>query len=156
MNAHAEHQHYMSIAFEQARRGYEEGGIPIGAALVVDQEVLATGRNRRVQLHSAIRHGETDCLENAGRLTARTYRQATMYTTLSPCYMCAGTILMYRVPHVVIAENQHFCETEQFLRDNGVQVTVLHDPVITEFMGRFIEERPELWAEDIGEPIPTA
>lgn len=151
-----DHERFMSVAFEQAKIGYQEGGIPIGAALVVDGAVLASGRNRRVQLGSAIRHGETDCLENAGRLTAEVYRRSTMYTTLSPCYMCAGTILMYKVPRVVIAENQHFCETEDFLTQMGIEVTLLHDPTITELMERFVREKPGLWAEDIGEPSPRS
>lgn len=157
MSSHtvADHARFIDIAIQEARIGYAEGGIPIGAALVVGDEVLATGRNRRVQLGSVIRHGETDCLENAGRLTAAVYRRSTMYTTLSPCYMCAGTILMYRVPRVVIAEHRHFCETEHFLREHGVEVTVLHDPEATALMERFVTENPSLWAEDIGEPAPA-
>jgi cytosine deaminase len=140
----------LKAAVEQARIGYAEGGIPIGAALVVDGEILATGRNRRVQMGSAIRHGETDCLENAGRLPASVYAQATMYTTLSPCHMCSGAVLLYGIPRVVVGENQSFLGAEDLLRSQGVEVTVLDDAACIELMTKFIAERPSLWNEDIG------
>lgn len=141
---------FLAAAVEQARIGRAEGGIPIGAALVVDGEVLATGRNRRVQMGSVIRHGETDCLENAGRLPARVYARATMYTTLSPCAMCTGAVLLYGIPRVVIGENKTFLGREDLLRQHGVAVVVLDDPECVQMMSEFIAERPELWNEDIG------
>lgn len=141
---------FLAAAVEQARIGRAEGGIPIGAALVVDGEVLATGRNRRVQMGSVIRHGETDCLENAGRLPARVYARATMYTTLSPCAMCTGAVLLYGIPRVVIGENKTFLGREDLLRQHGVEVVVLDDPECVQMMSEFIAERPELWNEDIG------
>jgi cytosine/creatinine deaminase len=146
---------FMKLAIEQARIGRDEGGIPIGAALVVDGQVVATGRNRRVQMGSAIRHGETDCLENAGRLSAATYRRATLYTTLSPCQMCAGTALLYGIPRVVIGENRTFEASEDHLRANGVELTVLDLPECVTLMNDFIHEHPTLWNEDIGvEDVP--
>lgn len=140
----------LAAAVEQARIGLAEGGIPIGAALVVDGEVLATGRNRRVQLGSAIRHGETDCIENAGRLPASVYARATLYTTLSPCHMCAGTALLYKIPRIVIGENRTFSETEDLLRSYGVEVVVLDDAECVSMMEQFVREKPRLWNEDIG------
>lgn len=141
---------FLALAREQARTGYAEGGIPIGAALIAGGEVLGTGRNRRVQLGSAIRHGETDALENAGRLPAAVYRRATMYTTLSPCHMCTGAILLYGIPRVVVGENRTFLGGEDLLRQHGVDVCVLDDPECVELMRTFIAERPALWHEDIG------
>jgi cytosine deaminase len=140
----------MRLAVEQARIGRGEGGIPIGAALVVDGEVLGVGRNRRVQLGSAIRHGETDCLENIGRLPASTYHRATLYTTLSPCQMCAGTVLLYGIPRVVIGENRTFEASERWLSSNGVDVVVLDLPECVDLMTEFIAAEPALWNEDIG------
>ena len=145
-----EHLAYMKLAIEQARIGRQEGGIPIGAALVVDGEVLGVGRNRRVQLGSAIRHGETDCIENIGRLPAATYHRATLYTTLSPCQMCAGTALLYGIPRVVIGENRTFEASEDWLRANGVDVVVLDLPECVDLMAEFIAAEPQLWNEDIG------
>jgi cytosine/creatinine deaminase len=145
-----EHQAFMKLAIEQARIGRQEGGIPIGAALVVDGEVLGVGRNRRVQQGSAIRHGETDCIENIGRLPAATYHRATLYTTLSPCQMCAGTALLYGIPRVVIGENRTFEASEQWLRANGVDVVVLDLSECVELMAEFIAAEPQLWNEDIG------
>ena len=141
----------LGLAVEQARIGWEEGGVPIGAALVDGDRVLAVGRNRRVQLGSAIRHGETDCIEQAGRLPASVYRRSTLYTTLSPCFMCAGTTLLYDIPRVVVGENRSFQVSEELLRSHGVQVDVLDDPDCLALMERMLAERPELWAEDIGE-----
>ncbi len=142
---------YLDLAVEQARIGWEEGGIPIGAALVHEGEVLAVGRNRRVQMGSAIRHGETDCLENAGRLPARVYRASTLYTTLSPCFMCAGTAVLYDIPRIVVGENRSFQASEEWLRSRGVVVDVLDDEQCVALMHTMMTERPELWAEDIGE-----
>jgi len=142
---------YLDLAIEQARLGWEEGGIPIGAALVHDGEVLAVGRNRRIQLGSAIRHGETDCIENAGRLPASVYRKSTLYTTLSPCFMCAGTSVLYDIPRIVVGENRSFQASEEWLRSRGVVVDVADDPTCRALMEKMMSERPELWAEDIGE-----
>jgi cytosine/creatinine deaminase len=144
-------RHFLGLAIEQARLGWAEGGVPIGAALVHDGQVLALGRNRRVQMNSAIRHGETDCIERAGRLPASVYRQSVLYTTLSPCYMCAGTALLYEIPRIVIGENRSFQASEELLRSYGVQLDVLDDPDCMALMQRMLAERPELWAEDIGE-----
>ena len=145
-------QELLAVAIDQARLGRNEGGIPIGAALVVDGEVVALGRNRRVQMGSAIRHGETDALENAGRLPATTYARATMYTTLSPCHMCTGAILLYGIPRVVLGENRTFLGAEDLLRANGVEVINLESQECIDLMADFIAEHPTLWNEDIGEP----
>lgn len=141
---------FVAAAVEEARAGLAEGGIPIGAALVVDGAVIAVGHNRRVQLGSAIRHGETDALENAGRLPASIYARATMYTTLSPCHMCTGAILLYGIPRVVVGENRTFMGAEDLLRQHGVEVVVLDDAECVEMMTSFIAEHPQLWHEDIG------
>ncbi|MGH3947962.1 MAG: nucleoside deaminase [Pseudonocardiaceae bacterium] len=141
---------FMKFAIEQARAGRAEGGIPIGAALVVDGKLIGVGRNRRVQLGSAIRHGETDCLENVGRLHAATYHRATLYTTLSPCQLCAGAVLLYRIPRVVIGENRTFQACEDLLRTHGVDVVVLDLPECVRLMTEFIAAEPALWHEDIG------
>ncbi|WP_293784967.1 nucleoside deaminase [uncultured Aeromicrobium sp.] len=151
MTLQQSHRTFLDLAIEQAQIGWDEGGIPIGAALVRGDEVLAVGRNRRVQMGSAIRHGETDCIENAGRLPASVYRECVLYTTLSPCTMCAGTALLYRIPRIVIGENRNFEASEDWLRANGVEVEVVDDPACRALMDRMIAERPELWAEDIGE-----
>jgi len=142
---------FLGLAVEQARIGWDVGGVPIGAALVHDGRVLAVGRNRRVQMGSAIRHGETDCIERAGRLPASVYRGAVLYTTLSPCYMCAGTALLYEIPRIVIGENRSFSQSEELLRSHGVQLDVVDDPACVDLMRRMLAERPELWLEDIGE-----
>lgn len=141
---------FMTAALEQARIGRAEGGVPVGAALVVAGRLLGVGRNRRVQQGSAIRHGETDALENVGRLPAATYRASTMYTTLSPCDMCTGAILLYGIPRVIIGENRTFLGGEDLLRSRGVEVVVLQDDDCIELMRDFIAESPELWNEDIG------
>jgi creatinine deaminase len=142
----------LEIAKARARAGLAEGGIPIGAALVAaDGTLLGAGHNRRVQLGSPIRHGETDALEAAGRLPASVYRRATMVTTLSPCDMCTGAILLYEIPRVVIGENRTFLGAEDLLRSRGVAVAVLDDADCVAMMEAFIAERPELWNEDIGE-----
>lgn len=142
---------FLAVAIEQARIGRSEGGVPIGAALVADGRVLGAGRNRRVQLGSAIRHGETDALEQAGRLPASVYRRATMYTTLSPCDMCTGAILLYGIPRVVIGENRTFLGAEDLLRARGVEVVVLDSEECVALMREFIAEHPDIWNEDIGE-----
>jgi cytosine/creatinine deaminase len=141
----------LAAAIQQAEIGLSEGGIPIGAVLVLDGQVVGAGHNRRVQMGSAIRHGETDALERAGRLPAATYARATMYTTLSPCQMCTGAILLYGIPRVVIGENRTFLGAEDLLRANGVEVVNLDSPRCVELMTRFIAEHPSLWLEDIGE-----
>ena len=142
---------FLRLAIEQAKIGGSEGGIPIGAALVAGGEVLGAGHNRRIQLGSPIRHGETDALEEAGRQPASVYRRATMYTTLSPCDMCTGAILLYGIPRVVIGENRTFLGAEDLLRSRGVEVIVADDAECVEMMERFIAENPTLWNEDIGE-----
>lgn len=152
MGRSADDGELLSHAIEQARIGRDEGGVPIGAALVIDGEVIATGRNRRVQQNSAIRHGETDALENAGRLPASVYRRATMVTTLSPCDMCTGAVLLYGIPRVVIGENRTFLGGEELLRSRGVEVVVLDSAECVDLMTAFIAEHPEIWNEDIGEP----
>jgi cytosine deaminase len=147
----AQDRAFMEVAKAQATDGMDEGGIPIGAALVVEGQVLGAGRNRRVQRGSPILHGETDALEAAGRQPAAVYRRATMYTTLSPCDMCTGAILLYEIPRVVIGENSTFVGGEELLRSRGVEVVVLDDPGCVEMMEAFIGRHPELWNEDIGE-----
>ena len=144
-------EEFLDVAVEQARIGRDEGGVPIGAALVVDGRVLGAGHNRRVQLGSAIRHGETDALEEAGRLPAAVYRRATMYTTLSPCDMCTGAILLYGIPRVVIGENRTFIGGEDLLRSRGVEVVNLDSAECVALMDEFIAAHPEIWNEDIGE-----
>ncbi|MET4050281.1 tRNA-specific adenosine deaminase [Rhodococcus sp. 1163] len=144
-------EYFLGLAIEQARIGWEEGGVPIGAALVHEGEVLAVGRNRRVQMNSAIRHGETDCIEQAGRLQASVYRKCVLYTTLSPCFMCAGTAVLYEIPRIVVGENSSFESSESWLREHGVQVDVVDDAECMTLMERMLAERPSLWLEDIGE-----
>lgn len=141
----------MDIAVAEARLGRDEGGIPIGSALLIGDEVLGRGHNRRIQRESAILHGEMDALENAGRLPAAIYREATIYTTLSPCDMCTGAILLYGIPRVVVGENETFIGGEDLLRRRGVEVEVLDDERCIEMMRVFIADNPELWNEDIGE-----
>jgi len=143
--------HGMEAAIDEATRGRDEGGIPIGSALVVDGEVIGRGHNRRVQRGSAILHGEMDALEDAGRLRAADYRRSIIYTTLSPCDMCSGAILLYEIPRVVIGENRTFLGAEDHLRAHGVEIEVVDDPRCLDLMTRFIAENPELWNEDIGE-----
>ena len=145
-----EHDRWLAVAIEQARLGSGEGGIPIGAALVVDGELVAAGRNRRVQWGSVIRHGETDCLEQAGRLPAATYARATMYTTLSPCDMCAGAILLYGIPRVIMGENTTFTGAEKTLRGRGVELTNMESKACMDLMDTFISKHPDIWNEDIG------
>jgi cytosine deaminase len=142
---------FLEVAIEQARIGRDEGGVPTGAALVADGRVLGAGHNRRVQQGSAIRHGETDALEVAGRLPASVYRRSTMYTTLSPCDMCTGAILLYGIPRAVIGENRTFVGGEDYLCARGVEVVNLDADACVELMGEFVARHPEVWNEDIGE-----
>lgn len=136
-------------ALSEAKKGLTTGGIPIGAVLVHDGKVIGRGHNKRIQMGSAIRHGETDCIENAGRLPSSIYRNATLYTTLSPCPMCTGTILLYKIPRVVIGENLNFMGEEDLLESRGVLVINLNDKETIEMMKYFIEHHQSLWNEDI-------
>lgn len=138
-------------AVKEARRGLAEGGIPIGSVLVHRGAIIGRGHNRRVQRGSAILHGEMDALEQAGRQEARVYRESTLYTTLSPCAMCSGAILLYGIPRVIIGENRTFQGEEVLLRSRGVEVIVLDDPECIALMESFIRQKPDLWYEDIGE-----
>ena len=142
---------FLTLAIEEASRGRDEGGIPIGAVLVHDGRVIGRGHNRRVQQGSPTLHGEMDALERAGRRRASVYRASAMYTTLSPCAMCTGAILLYGIPRVVVGENSTFMGEEALLRSRGVQVEVVQDPRCIRMMEQFIAEHPELWNEDIGE-----
>lgn len=141
----------MKIALEEARKGQDEGGIPIGSVLVIDGKIVGKGHNRRVQKESAILHAEMDCMENAGRLKADDYKRATLYTTLSPCDMCSGTVLLYKIPKIVIGENHTFKGPEDYLRARGVELIVLNDHQCIKLMTEFINANPVLWNEDIGE-----
>jgi cytosine deaminase len=141
---------FLAAAIEEAERGRAEGGIPIGAVLVCDGRILGRGRNRRVQQGSATRHGEIDALENAGRQPAVVYRASTMYTTLSPCAMCSGAILLYGIPRVIVGENRTFLGDEGALRLRGVRVEVVQDPRCIRLMQQYIAEHPDVWHEDIG------
>ena len=141
---------FMQIALDEAKKGLEEGGIPIGACLVIDGKVVGKGHNQRVQKNSPTLHGEMDCLENAGRLTAKEYKKATMYTTLSPCIMCSGTMILYQIPRIVIAENTTFMGAEDLLKGHGVEIVNLNMPEAIKLMENFIKEKPEIWNEDIG------
>lgn len=141
---------FIQAALEEARQGLAEGGIPIGSVLVHSGRIIGRGHNRRVQAGSAILHGEMDALENAGRQQARIYRESTLYTTLSPCPMCSGAILLYGIPRVIVGENRTFMGEEELLRARGVAVEVRQDPECIELMRGFIAARPELWNEDIG------
>src|SRR5438270_8172569 len=143
---------FLNAAIDEARRGLAEGGIPIGSVLVHDGRIIGRGHNRRVQKGSAILHGEMDAIENAGRQPAAVYRASTVYTTLSPCAMCSGTLLLYGIPKVVVGENQNFMGEEALLRSRGVEVVVLQDTTCRDLMLQFIAAKPALWHEDIGEP----
>ena len=141
---------FMRAAVEEAQQGLAEGGIPIGSVLVHGGRIIGRGHNRRVQKGSAILHGEMDALENAGRQPAAVYRESVIYTTLSPCAMCSGAILLYGIPRVIAGENRTFLGEEELLRARGVAVDVLQDATCIELMTRFIREHPQLWNEDIG------
>ena len=140
-------QDFMQCAYQQALKSYNEGGIPIGAVLVEDGAIISQGHNKRVQEGNQIRHGEMDCFAMAGR--RKSFKNTTLYTTLSPCMMCAGAIVQFKVPRVVIGENKNFAGNIPFLEEHGVEVTLLNDPACEALLERFIAEKPELWAEDI-------
>lgn len=142
---------FLQAAIDQAKLGWSEGGVPIGSVLVHDGRIIGRGHNQRVQKSSPTLHGEMDALENAGRLSAATYRECTIYTTLSPCSMCSGAILLYGIPRVVVGENVSFMGEEELLRSRGVQVDVVNDPSCIELMVAMKRERSEIWNEDIGE-----
>jgi creatinine deaminase len=142
---------FMRAAIEEAEKGLREGGIPIGSVLVHRGNVIGRGHNRRIQRNSAVLHGEMDALENAGRYPASVYKECVIYTTLSPCSMCSGAILLYGIPKVVVGENRTFIGEEDLLRSRGVSVVVLQDPACVQLMTDFIRANPNLWNEDIGE-----
>lgn len=142
---------FMQAAIDEAQKSLNEGGIPIGSVIVHDGKIIGRGHNRRVQEGSAIKHGEMDAFENAGRQPARVYREATLYTTLSPCAMCSGAILLYGIRKIIVGENETFMGEEELLKSRGVEVKVLHDETCAELMKQFIADKPELWNEDIGE-----
>lgn len=150
MSESASRDPYLDAAMEEARKGLSEGGIPIGSVLVIDGRIVGRGHNRRVQKGSAILHAEMDCLENAGRLKASEYQRSVLYSTLSPCDMCSGTALLYRIPRIVIGENRTFQGPEAYVRSRGVVLEVLDDAECIRLMTEFIRDRPELWKEDIG------
>ncbi|THH02635.1 hypothetical protein EW145_g6720 [Phellinidium pouzarii] len=149
-------EHGLKLAIQQAKKSAKEGGVPIGSSLLTSVDgvvrVISASHNQRIQKNSAILHGETATLEKAGRLKADVYRNATMYTTLSPCDMCTGAIILYNIPRVVIGENANFVGGEDYLRSRGVEVTVLENQECKDLMSKFIKEHPEEWNEDIGEP----
>lgn len=156
-----DHAHYMALAFAQARKSYDEGGCPIGAVLVDTPtgKILGQGHNRLIQDNDPTVHGETDAVKNAGALSADQYRRATLYTTLSPCIMCAGLIVAKKFNHIVIGDNQNFEESENWLRTNDFhnpQMTVLNVPEMIEYFANFIRERPDQWFTDIARPVPAA
>ena len=140
---------FLRIAYDEAKAGYEEGGCPIGSVLAEGDRLIAKGRNQRVQKSDPIAHGEMDCLRNAGR--QKSYRSMSLYTSLSPCMMCTGTIIQFGIPRLVIGENVTFGGNENFLRERGIEVVIADDADCKELMRRFIEEKPELWAEDIAD-----
>ncbi len=141
---------FLKAAIDEAKAGLAEGGIPIGSVLVYEGKIIGRGHNQRVQKGSVIHHGEMNCLENAGRKTAAVYKKCTIYTTLSPCPMCSGAILLYSIPHVIVGENVTFMGGEDHLRANGIKVDVLQDPECIQIMRDFIAKNPQLWNEDIG------
>ncbi len=143
---------FLAAAIAEARAGLMDGGIPIGSVLVIDDEIVARGHNQRIQQGSSVLHAEMDCLENAGRLTAADYQRSVLYSTLSPCDMCSGAVLLYKIPKVVVGENVTFQGPEQHLRDRGVELDIRDDATCIALMEDFIAARPELWNEDIGEP----
>lgn len=142
-------QKFLRVAYEEALAGYHEGGCPIGSVLAKGDQLIAQGRNQRVQKGDPIAHGEMDCLRKAGRQSS--YKEMTLYTSLSPCMMCTGTVIQFGIPRIVIGENRTFGGNEDFLRENGVEVLLVDDPECVALMTRFIEEKPELWNEDISE-----
>jgi len=145
------HDPFLEAAVAEARQGLAEGGIPIGSVLVVDGQIVGRGHNRRVQRESATLHAEIDCLENAGRLAPADYRRSVLYSTLSPCDMCSGAVLLYGIPKVVVGESQTFQGPEAYVRQHGVELEVVDHPECRSLMKQFIQQHPELWNEDIGE-----
>ena len=145
------HDSFLQAAIEEAKKGLAEGGIPIGSVLVIDSQIVGRGHNRRVQKGSAILHAEMDAIENAGRLKASDYRRAILYSPLSPCDMCSGTALLYRIPRIVIGENRTFLGPEDYVRSRGVMLEIVDDPECVRLMEEFIRSNPKLWGEDIGE-----
>jgi cytosine deaminase len=141
---------FMQAAIDEAKKGLSEGGIPIGSVLVIDDKIVGRGHNKRVQDGSVVLHAEMDCLENAGRLTARDYQKATLYSTLSPCDMCSGAALLYGIKHVVVGENKTFQGPEEYVKSRGVTLNILNNQECCQLMDDFIREYPELWNEDIG------
>ena len=141
---------FISAAIEEAKKGLEEDGIPIGSVLVIDDKIVGRGHNRRVQKGSAILHAEMDCLENAGRLKASDYSRAVLYSTLSPCDMCSGTVLLYKIPKVIVGENKTFQGPEDYLKSRGVELQILNDTECIKLMEDFISKNSTLWNEDIG------
>lgn len=142
---------FLEAAIEEARKGLAAGGIPIGSVLVLDNQIVGRGHNQRVQRKSPVLHAEMDCLENAGRLTPQQYRRAILYSTLSPCDMCSGAILLYKIPTVIIGENRTFRGSEDYLRTRGIHLTIRDDATCIALMRQFQQDHPELWNEDIGE-----
>ena len=142
---------FLDAAIDEARKGLAEGGIPIGSVLIIDDRIVGRGHNQRVQRSSAVLHAEMDCLENAGRLSAADYGRSILYSTLSPCDMCSGTVLLYGIPKVVIGENRTFQGPEEYLRSRGVELEIVDSAECVQLMTEFIAARPELWNEDIGE-----
>ena len=141
---------FLKAAYEEAEKGLSEGGIPIGAVLVIDDKIVGRGHNKRVQNGSPILHAEMDCFENAGRLKASDYQRATLYSTLSPCDMCSGAALLYGIPKIVVGENKTFQGPESYVRERGVDLQIVDSPECIAIMDKFIKEKPELWNEDIG------
>ena len=146
---------FLQAAIDEAKAGLERGGIPIGSVLVIDGQIVGRGHNQRVQKLNPILHAEMDCLQNAGRLSPADYRRATLYSTLSPCDMCSGTVLLYKIPRVVIGENRTFRGPEDYLRSRGVTLEIAGDPACIRLMQEFIQKNPALWNEDIG-TLPDA
>ncbi|OGV11181.1 MAG: tRNA-specific adenosine deaminase [Ignavibacteria bacterium RIFOXYA2_FULL_37_17] len=145
------HNTFLQAAIDEAKKGLSEGGIPIGSVLVIDGKIVGRGHNRRVQKGSVILHAEMDCFENAGRLTAKDYQRAILYSTLSPCDMCSGTALLYKIPKIVIGENKTFKGPEEYVKSRGVELIILNDAACIKLMEDFISSNPKLWNEDIGE-----
>lgn len=142
---------FLEAAIDEAKLGLSKGGIPIGSVLVIDGQIVGRGHNQRIQKGSSVLHAEMDCFENSGRFKAEDYRRATLYSTLSPCDMCSGAVLLYGIPKVVIGENQTFTGPEEYLQSRGVELVILNDPECQQMMKSFILKSPELWNEDIGE-----
>ncbi|WP_419765104.1 MAG: nucleoside deaminase [Arcobacter sp.] len=141
---------FLEVAIEEAKKGMDEGGIPIGSVLVIDGKIVGRGHNRRVQKGSPVLHAEMDCLENAGRIKASDYKRATLYSTLSPCDMCSGAVLLYGIPNVIIGENKTFKGPEEYVKSRGVNVKVMDNQECINLMETFIKNNPKLWNEDIG------